>query len=348
MLVKPLQHNLFLLVISLSLQKCECNKCCVPWEPAGNWARRTDFIGNARSEAVAFTIENFSYLGTGWNGGNIRFGDFWKYDPTGDKWEQVASLPQGAERSSAVGFSVDGMGFSGTGYNGSKYLNDFYKFDPVANTWTKLNSSFPGVPRSEAVAFGIGDFGYVGTGFDGTNSLNDFYSYDPSTDAWTNIGFPGNKRNAAVAFVFNNQAYVVTGADNGALQTDFWVLNPASDSGMWFQLRHISNYSSESYDDGYTSIARSNAAAFVIGEKAYISTGVNNGKLFPYTWEYDFATDLWTGKTSFEGPDITGAVGISVDNRGFVGTGSNGNNFSPGSDYFSEFQPNLIENPNDN
>ncbi len=50
---------------------------------------------------------------------------------------------------------------------------------------------------------------------------------------------------------------------------------------------------SESYDDGYTTIARSNAAAFVIGDKAYISTGVNNGTLFPYTWEYDFASDLW-------------------------------------------------------
>ena len=88
----------------------------------------------------AFTIGNFSYLGTGWSGGNTRFGDFWKYDPTGDKWEQVASLPQGAERSSAVGFSVDGMGYCGTGYDGSKYLNDFYKFDPAANTWTKLNA----------------------------------------------------------------------------------------------------------------------------------------------------------------------------------------------------------------
>jgi hypothetical protein len=47
-------------------------------------------------------------------------------------------------------------------------------------------------------------------------------------------------------------------------------------------------------------------------------------------------------------PNTTGAVGITVSNRGFLGTGSNGNIFSPGSDYFSDFQPDLIENPNDN
>ncbi len=345
--MKPLYLILFLPIISTLIISCD-NKCCVPIEYPGNWARRTVFPGNGRSEAVAFTIGNLSYLGTGWSGGNTRFGDFWKYDPTGDKWEQVASLPQGAERSSAVGFSVDGMGYCGTGYDGSKYLNDFYKFDPVVNTWSKLNSSFPGVRRSEAVAFGINDFGYVGTGFDGTSGLNDLYSYDPSADSWTNIGFPGNKRYSAVAFTFNNQAYVVTGIDNGILQTDFWVYNPTSDSTQWFQLRHISNYSSQSYDDGYTSIVRSNATAFVIGERAYISTGLNNGKLFPYTWEYDFTSDLWTSKTPFEGPNTTGAVGFLVSDRGFIGTGSNGNNFSPGSDYFSEFQPNLIENPNDN
>ena len=149
------------------------------------------------------------------------------------------------------------------------------------------------------MAFGINDFGYVGTGFDGTNGLNDFYSYDPSADSWANISFPGNKRYSAVAFTFINQAYVVTGVDNGILQTDFWVYSPGSDSTQWFQLRHISNYSSQSYDDGYTSIARSNAAAFVIGEKAYISTGLNNGKLFPYTWEYDFDVRSMDGENVF-------------------------------------------------
>jgi N-acetylneuraminic acid mutarotase len=138
----------------------------------------------------------------------------------------------------------------------------------------------------------IEDFGYLGTVSDGTNSLNDFYNYDPSTDAWTNIGFPGKKRYASVAFVYRDQGYVVNGADNGILQMDFWVFNPASDSVKWIQLHPISNYSSESYDDGYTTIARSNASAFVIDDRAFISTGMKNDTLIPNTWEYYFEVDL--------------------------------------------------------
>ncbi len=38
----------------------------------GNWAKRTNFPGSGRSEAEVFTIGNFSYLGTGWSGDNIR------------------------------------------------------------------------------------------------------------------------------------------------------------------------------------------------------------------------------------------------------------------------------------
>ena len=36
------------------------------------------------------------------------------------------------------------------------------------------------------------------------------------------------------------------------MQTDFWVFDPASDTAQWTELRHITNYSSDAYDDGYT------------------------------------------------------------------------------------------------
>ena len=56
-------------------------------------------------------------------------------------------------------------------------------------------------------------------------------------------------------------------------------------------------------------IVRSNAVAFIIGDKAYLTTG-ENGSLLSTTWEYDFATDLWTSKQAFEGAARTGAVGF--------------------------------------
>jgi len=81
-------------------------------------------------------------------------------------------------------------------------------------------------------------------------------------------------------------------------------------------LRRIANVSDDSYDDDYT-IVRSKAVAFVMNDKAYISTG-ENGSIYKDTWEYDFNADQWTKKTPFEGAARTAACAFGINNRGFV------------------------------
>ena len=104
------------------------------------------------------------------------------------------------------------------------------------------------------------------------------------------------------------------------------VFDPSrADSSAWQPLRSIANVSAENYDDSYLNIARGNATALTslggsASGKAYITTG-DLITLYGYTWEYDFATDLWKQKTSFEGAARTGAIGFTVQNRGFVGLG---------------------------
>ncbi|HEY4966781.1 MAG TPA: kelch repeat-containing protein [Puia sp.] len=340
-MVIPVSFLLISSVYYISCGKCGCGYFPEP----GNWAKVSELPLNGRSEAVSFTIGNFAYLGSGLDSSNGSLGDFWKYDPVKNSWEQVASLPKGAERSSAVGFSVGNTAICGTGFNGSNYLNDFYRYDPVSNSWTKINSAFPGKARSEAVAFGIDSSGYVGTGYDGNNALADFYRYNPSDDSWTSIPFNEVARYSSVVFVFNKKAYLVTGTNGNTLVSEFLVFDPAKTSGNWTPLQSITNASSDAFDDSYTTIMRQNGAAFLIGDKAYISTGEDRGSPYTYTWEYDFAVDLWVEKTPFEGPPVTGAVGISVNNRGFIATGKNQRTVS---DFSWEFQPNLVMNPNDN
>ena len=331
-----------LLILTLS----NCKKNTIPYTQSGNWVTESQLNGPARSEAVSFVIGNFAYLGTGWDGLNTRYADFWKYDPSNNIWSQVAGMPDSTARSSGIGFSTDSKGYVGTGYNGFNYLNDFYEFDPVANAWTK-KADFIGGARYEAVAFGLGNLGYVGTGFDGSNALKDFYKYDPASDTWSDIGFSGNKRYGAVAFTYSNKAYVVTGVNSGTMQTDFWVFDPSAATAQWSELNHITNFSSDAFDDSYTTIARWNGSAFVIGDQAYISTG-ENGVFYTFTWQYDFAKDLWTEKTPFEGPSTTGAVGFSVGGLGFIATGRSSPGQAGASDYLRQFQPNVTQNPNDN
>jgi Kelch motif len=353
--MKRIYFHLLSLFVLCSLFSCHKND--IPYTQSGNWITMSQLNGPARSEAVSFVIDNFAYVGTGWDGLNTRYNDFWKYDEGNNVWSQVTSMPDSTARSSAIGFAANNKGYVGTGYDGFNYLKDFYEFDPALNVWTK-KADYAGGARYEAVAFGLSNnHGYVGTGFDGSNALKDFFEYDPSQDSWTDIGFSGNKRYGAVTFVYNNVAYLVTGVNSGTMQTDFW--RYSLDSAKWSELRHISNYSSDAYDDGYTTIARWNASAFIIDNYAYISTGENIVP-YTYTWQYTFpaangAGDLWTEKTPFEGPPTTGAVGFTLapnaanaGGGGFIATGRTSPGQAGASDFLREFFPNQTQNPNDN
>jgi len=347
-----------LLFFILAVTLFSCKSSVVPYTQSGNWVTLSQLNGPARSEAVGFTIGNFGYLGTGWDGLNRRMSDFWKYDVVNNDWTQITSLPDSAARSSAAGTAADGMGYVGTGYDGFNYLKDFWQYDPKANTWAR-KADYPGGARYEAVAFGIDSYGpYIGTGFDGSNALKDFYKYNAASDTWDTVGFSGNKRYSAVTWVYNNKAYLVTGVNSGVTVNDFWVFDPSLASGNWNQLHQITNYSTETFDDSYINIVRSNAAAFVItgtnnGDRAYISTG-ENGALYTFTWEYDLKNDLWYEKTPFEGPATTGAVGLTIldpvtgKTRGFIATGRSGSGQAAQSDFLREFKPDEVVNPNDN
>ena len=334
----------FLVMTAIFLDSCD-PKCCILNDDVGNWAKVSDLPFQGRSEAVSFTIGNYIYLGSGLDSTNTYLGDFWKFDPVKNFWEQVAGLPLGAERCSAVAFSIGNTGICGTGFNGSDYLSDFYRFDPASNTWNKISSIFPGKSRSEATAFSIGASGYVGTGYDGKNALADFYQYHAADDSWTIVAFKGEPRYSSLVFVHANKAYLATGTNSNTLVSEFLVFDPAKTADNWSPLHSITNASSDAFDDSYTTIMRMNGAVFVIGDRAYISTGEQAGVPYTSTWAYDFTTDLWIEKTPFEGPLLTSAVGLSVNNRGFITTGKSQHGLPQ---FAWEFQPNLEENPNDN
>lgn len=309
------KQALLLLSVIISLGIASCSKSSTSTAVTGNWVSKSDFDGVARSEAVSFVLNDKAYIGTGYDG-NTRLKDLWVYDATSNFWEQKADLP-GVARSSAIAFAASGKGYVGTGFDGVNKLQDMWAYDPSTNTWVQ-KADFAGSARYDAVGFSIQDKGYVSTGFDG-NYLKDFWEYDPASDTWTlKPGFGGSKRMAAVAFVHANKGYIVTGTNNGTPVSDFWSYDPSISA--WTELRQIANLSSDSYDDSYTSIVRSNAVAFLVGDKAYLTTG-ENGTLLTSAWEYDFVNDLWTSKTAYEGAARTGALGFSLSTGGYVVTG---------------------------
>jgi N-acetylneuraminic acid mutarotase len=333
-------------------------------------------------------VNNLAYIGTGLNPltPGQKLTTLYKYTPASipttpegfdsayGSWTQVQSFP-GQPRSNAVGFNIGNTGYIGSGLanDGVTALADFYAYNAAANTWSPIDSIHTGsksYPRFDAVSFSFDTTAYVLTGTNTNYYFGDIWRYSPTANTWIQQpNFPGNPRSGAISFVYKNQGYIVTGYTPsdlwsiGNLAYDFWTFIPRSDTDttQWTRLHDTYNTSSGSWDNGYTNIIRRNGSGFVItgqpdGDKAYITLGSNNGTDITSTWEYDFASDLWTAKSSFQGTPRSNAVSFTLTGtvpttagaattRGFVATGLNLGNSTAFADCY-EFFPNQTDNKN--
>lgn len=311
------KRNFWILAgLCLIIVSAGCVKHTTSTTTIGNWVTTSEFDGTGRSEAVCAPASNGKvYLGLGFDG-VTRLSDFWEYNPGTDFYLQKKSFP-GIPRNSAVAFSANGKVYVGTGYDGINYLKDFWVYDPAADSWTQL-ADFPGSARWGAMAFSIQDKGYITGGYDG-NYLKDFWQYDPATDQWIQKVSPGgSKRREGVVFVISDKAYLVTGDNNGQFINDMWMYDPATEK--WEEKRKIANVDAGTFDDKYTTIARTNGVGFALNGKGYITTGLTTGYL-NNTWEYTPETDTWIEKTPFEGNGREGAIAFTVNDSSYVGLG---------------------------
>lgn len=344
---------------AISLMTVSCSKSNGDSdETTGNWITQSAFDGKPRMYASVFVINDADvYIGMGFNRGELNgayaYRDLWKYNPTNTQWELKTTLPAGARsRYGAVGFAVGNKGYIGLGQDSlNNPLSDFYQYDPATQSFKAIAPYPASDGRYLAVGFGIKDTGYVGSGSNSGGSYKDFYKYDPNTNTWTAIeSCPGDKRNGSVAFVSADTAgYVVTGINTGSvtLNTDFAYYKPAD--GHWHSLRPIYNKSTDSYDDDYSDIKRTEAAIFKIGDYAYLSTGGTGSGTgaFNKTWRYDIKADQWNRRTPFEKAVRVGAVGFSFSGRGFIGLGGTGLTGTQQYDDMNEFNPTETYDSND-
>ncbi|HUS00229.1 MAG TPA: kelch repeat-containing protein, partial [Chitinophagaceae bacterium] len=282
----------------------------------GAWVRRANFP-TIRELGVGFNIGAKGYIGTGRNF-NDATNDFWEYDPVNNTWTQKADVPGGG-RVQAVGFSINSKGYIGTGVGNGIFESDFWEYDPISNTWTQ-KADVPGGPRREAVGFSIGPKGYIGTG-SGDGLKNDFWEYDPSFDLWIQkANVPGGVRADAVGFGISDKGYIGIGGNGNqggfqppapVLKNDFWEYDPFSNT--WTQKANFIGF-------------REYAVGFSMASKGYVGTGYIGdswGNPIPTNdfWEYNPLNDSWSQKTSISTYGRYMAVGFSVGDRGYIGTG---------------------------
>ena len=268
------------------------------------WTQKANFPGQARYEAIAFSIGNDGYVGCGANfsTGQI-FNDFWSYNPQTNSWSQKANVP-GFARYGAMGFEVNGKGYVGTGYNfANTPQNDFYEYDPSLNTWMP-KASFIGAARYDACGISSAGYGYTGFGYNGINQL-DFYKFDPSTNSWTQKqAFTGSARQSISTFVLNGLIYICGGGNsNGFSFGDCWSFDVTNNT--WSQK---SNFPTPRFA----------TVSFTLNGKGFVGLGWNNNTSFSDFYWYDDVLNVWSfaSNTPFNGRFA--GDGFEIGNAGFI------------------------------
>lgn len=231
-------------------------------EGQGDWRKVKTFPGAGREGAVAFTIGNRAYVGTGRSSPSLSgyHDDFFIFTPPvspsdSGQWNLVEHrLPFKADpdtpirtagRYESVAFSYNNRGYLGMGEvasaeSGLRDTNDFWEFDETAGWRFVTFIGDQDEARNSAVGFIIDSRGYIGTGQKGYESLKDFQSdiweidMEQLEKGWMRkVGLPdllGSRRTKAMGFALNGKGIIggglVSFAGRTEVITDFWEYTP--------------------------------------------------------------------------------------------------------------------------
>ena len=135
---------------------------------------------------------------------------------------------------------------------------------------------------------------------------------------WTKLqDFPAGAggRRLSTSFTINNQVFYVAGLGASGPKSENWAYNTSTN--LWEQKSNPQF------------LPRFNSVAFVINDKGYFGAG-NLASGSTYTpiaandfYEYNPISDLWTIRNAIGATGRYGAVGFSINGKGYVGLGAN-------------------------
>jgi N-acetylneuraminic acid mutarotase len=271
------------------------------------WTQRAD-IGyhepnspEAQWFGASFVIDDHAYVVAGVLGSGIGTHTTMRYDTSSGAWTPLASFP-GSARTGARGFELDGKGYVFGGAPGPG--NELWQYDPTTDAWAQV-ADLPGPGRTNAVVFVNAGVAHVCTGAS-SGLLADHWVYDALTNSWTErASLPGAAREHGVAFTVQGRSFVGTGHTGGnVMVNDLWEYDPTED--LWIQRTAPG------------SVPRSKAFAFVLGDHAYLGSGINDNSL----WRYDPVLDAWSALAMMDDEAKASTTTFTIGNEAYVLLGS--------------------------
>lgn len=122
--------------------------------------------------------------------------------------------------------------------------------------------------------------------------------------------FPGQSREGAITLAVGNRIF----AGLGIGQSDWYEYEPVADK--WTKRADFAGSTKGIYG----------TAPFVIGQKIYLTGGVNgaDNARVSWLWEYDVATDAWTKRKDVPGAARFNMAGFATEGKGYVVFGTSG------------------------
>lgn len=246
---------------------------------ADKWHQLNDYPGHGMGLMAGFTINNKTYMGTGFNySTNLLYSDFWEYNSSNDTWTQKGDFP-GGKRQAAISFSIGNYGYLLGSLLRSK--QDLWKYTPATDQWVQM-ADYPGLGVAEMISASVNGKAYVGGGTSVDNVVGDFWEYDPGLDKWTKKADVIEPLYNPVVFTQGTKIYVICGIGEN-LQFRKSVLIYDTATNQWTKA------------EDFKGQARSAAVGFVIGNTAYFGIGggskVAGGATYPVSlndfWKYN-------------------------------------------------------------
>ncbi|MDA7804341.1 hypothetical protein N8987_07215 [Crocinitomix sp.] len=268
------------------------------------WEELPNFPGLSRDDAIAFSIGELIYVGSGNHGGFSQSNQFYALDTDLNSWSQIAEFP-GVRRQYARGETVNGKGYLIGGIDPfNNPLNDIWEYDPQSNTWKEL-TVFPGGERWQAASFVIEDKIYFGTGRDLDKRFADFWRFNIATNEWEELNdLPKLPCYETVSFSIFDKGYLGLGRDcTGVFLSDFWMYDPMNDS--WKQ------------ETDFPGGARYYSKGESYNGFGFVGTGEDEfGMMKDDIWEFDPFTQAWTEILGFPGVKQRGVASTAIPNKG--------------------------------
>ncbi len=308
-----------------SCSKKEANPEPIPEPITGQWIKLNASVYTGSDNIKSFAIGDKGYI--------ISDSKQWEFDPSLDKWSPRAPFPGDKRIGGELAFSIGTKGYYGCGIwiqnTTTIFKNDLWEYDPSSDTWTR-KSDFPNYSIVDGVGMGIGTLGYVIGGW-GSDSkyMKDVYEYDPHMDTWLKKGdFPGSARRFQFALNLDTKGFAGMGgnSDDNNIR-ELWQYDPLKD-----QWTKKADYP---YPPGIRPYLGFNVQGkiYTYGG-SYLSN--NNHVFLQDCFEYDPSIDKWKRKTFFPGDARSTIVCFGINNKGYMGMGTN--NVSVYTDFW-EFTP---------